>query len=155
MKKILKFSVLAISISLIRHTGFAIDLSGTYDCIIYENDHSVHHAMIKYLLDPKSSDIDHGIGAYHFEGGFQKDGSYIYSGEAISHGDTMAEYFQSKKDKNDSGIEVISIKQEFYRNGREEIDLQKLTYESPYLNGSTIEINCSRRGVMIVAGQAS
>ncbi len=144
MKKALKFSVLAISIALISHTGFAIDLSGTYECSIYETDHSIHHAMIKYLLDQKSSDLTQGIGAYHFEGGFQKDGSYIYSGEAIVHGDTMAEYFQSKKDPNDNGIEVISIKQKLDQKGGEKIDLQKLTYESPYANGSTLEINCTK-----------
>ena len=144
MKKVLKFSVLAISISLISHTGFAIDLSGTYDCIIYENDHSVHHAMIKYLLDPKSSDINHGIGTYHFEGGFQKDGSYVYQGEAIARGDTMAEYFQSKKDPNDNGVQIISIKQKLDQKGGEKVYLQKLTYESPYANGSTMEINCSK-----------
>ncbi len=55
----------------------------------------------------------------------------------------MAEYFQSNKDKNDNGIEIISIKQELDVNGREKINLQKLTYESPYANRSTIEINCS------------
>ena len=144
MKKVLKFPVLAISISLISSAGFAIDLSGTYDCAIYENDSSVHHAMIKYFLDPKSSDLAHGIGAYHFEGGFQKDGSYIYSGEAIVHGDTMAEYFQSKKDPNDNGVQIISIKQALDQKGVEKIDLQKLTYESPYANGSTMKINCSK-----------
>lgn len=144
MKNAFKFSVLTLLITLISPAGFAIDLSGTYDCSIYESDHSVHHAMIKYFLDSKSSDLTHGIGAYHFEGGFQKDGSYVYSGEAIARGDTMAQYFQSKKDPNDSGIEIILIKHGLGQKSGEAIDLQKLTYESPYANGSKMEINCSR-----------
>lgn len=121
------------------------NLAGTYQCTIFKRNHSNGHAIVKYILDPHNSNFKQGYSTYSFAGGFLQNGDYIYTGKAIVKGNTMAQQFQSKKDPDDNGVQLVSITYTTDKNGVIVPTLHKFGYQAPYSEGNaTVRIDCAR-----------